>query len=264
MDRRRVSAGVLAATVLAAGLPGLALSQDEPEATLSLEGVEWTLTTLASEAVPEGVEVTLFLSGGEVVGSAGCNSYFGSYELDGASLTFPTPFGATQKLCEEPAQGVEDAYLPLLAATATWAIDEQGVLSLSDAAGTAQLVYGEAPVDITASDVDALVATLADLQAQIDEATAEVAALAAATADVDVNRLDRRLDGVEGQVDELEALVAGISSANLRRRITTLEETVARLDRTVDRFRDRILALEAASAAHEGRITALEDAEPGS
>ena len=139
--------------------------------------MEWTLTTLAGESVPDGVTTTLFLSGGEVVGNAGCNSYFGSYELDGDSLTFPNPFGSTLKFCEDPLMAVEAAYLPLLQETATWAIDEAGALSLADADGTVQLVYGEAPVDITASDVDALVATLGDLQTQIDEASAEVAAL---------------------------------------------------------------------------------------
>ena len=138
----------------------MALAQDE-DTQVTPEGVEWTLATLAGEAVPESVTTTLFMSGGEVVGDAGCNSYFGSYELDGDALTFPTPFGSTLKMCEEEAMAVEDAYLPLLQATASWAIDEEGALSLADADGAVHLVYGEATVDVTASDVDALVATLA-------------------------------------------------------------------------------------------------------
>jgi heat shock protein HslJ len=263
MDKRRLMASTLGIALLSVVVPGAALAQDELS-PLTPDGVEWTLTTLAGQDVPAEVEVTLFMSGGEVVGNAGCNSYFGSYEIEGAELSFPNPFGLTQKLCEDPAQAVEDAYLPLLQATAGWAIDEEGALSLSDAEGAVQLIYGEAPVDITASDVDALVATLADLQAQIDEATAEVAALAETTANIPVNRFDRRVTSLEQRVTRLEERMGDVNPVNLRSRVAALEETTARLDRTVDRFRDRILALEAASADHAARIAALEEAGPES
>ena len=88
MNTRKSRAGALAASMLLGALPGVALAQDA-EAEITPEGVEWTLTTLAGDAVPAEVETTLFLSGGEVVGNAGCNSYFGSYEIDGDALTFP-------------------------------------------------------------------------------------------------------------------------------------------------------------------------------
>lgn len=260
MDTRKLMAGTLGMSLLLAAAPGAALAQDE--ATLSPEGVEWTLTTLAGGAVPAEVEVTLFLSGGETVGDAGCNSYFGSYELDGDALTFPNPFGVTQKFCEGAPMEVEGAYLPLLQATATWSIDESGALSLADAEGTVQLVYGEAPVDITATDVENLVSVLEDLQGQIDEASAEVAALAAAAESIDVNRFNRRLNGVEESVAKLEEQVGSVNLSNLRRRIVALEETTARLDRTIDRFRERILALEESDKAQNERITALEDLVP--
>jgi heat shock protein HslJ len=229
--------------------------------------VEWTLTTLAGEAVPAEVEVTLFLNGGETVGNAGCNSYFGSYELDGDALTFPNPFGVTQKFCEGVPMEVEGTYLPLLQATASWSIDESGALSLADADGAVQLVYGEAPIDITATDVDALVSVLEDLQGQIDEASAEVAALAAEAASIDVNRFNRRLNNTEASVQQLEQQVGGVNVVSLRKRVVALEETTAglaettaRLDRTIDRFRDRIIALEESDKDHSRRIKALEDA----
>jgi heat shock protein HslJ len=264
MKTRQVLAGALSASLLLTGLPGLAFAQDA-ETQITPEAVEWTLATLAGEAVPEGVTTTLFMSGGEVVGDAGCNSYFGSYELDGDLLTFPTPFGSTLKLCEDEAMAVEGAYLPLLQATQSWAIDEAGALSLADADGTVQLVYGEATVDVTASDVDALVATLGDLQAQIDAAAAEVAAVAAETAAIPVNKFDKRVKTVESEVarldksvKQLENRTQGLNVQNLGRRISTLEETVARLDRTIDRFRERILALEATAQDHEQRLAELE------
>ena len=265
MKTRTVLAGAISASLLLAALPGMTLAQ-AADSGATPEGVEWALATVAGDAVPEGVSPTLFLSGGEVVGNAGCNSYFGSYELDGEALTFPNPFGVTQKLCESPAQDVEDAYLPLLQETATWAIDEDGALSLADADGAVQLVYDEATVDVTMTDVDALVATLGDLQAQIDEAAAEVAAVAAETAAIPVNKFDKRVKSVESSVTSLEKSVnqlekktKGLNVDNLKKRISVLEETVNRLDKTIDRFRDRLLALEATDKDHEQRLKALED-----
>ncbi|MEX1296831.1 MAG: META domain-containing protein [Candidatus Limnocylindrales bacterium] len=268
MKTRKLIAGTLGAALLVSALPGVVLAQDETQA-LSPEGVEWTLTTLAGEPVPEGVEVTLFLSGGEVVGNAGCNSYFGSYELSEDSLTFPNPFGVTLKLCEDELMAVEGTYLPLLQATIDWNIDDEGALSLSDEDGVVQLIYGEAPIDITMTDVEALVATLGDLQAQIDAASAEVAAVAEETAAIPVNRFDQRVSDVERRADnqgrritEVERRTEGLNVQGLQRRIAALEETVTRLDRTIDRFRDRIIALEQTAQDHEDRIAALEDEVP--
>lgn len=257
MNKRQMIAGALTASLMVSALPGLVFAQDS-DAEVTPESVEWTLSTLADETVPMEVEVTLFLSGGEVVGNAGCNSYFGSYELDGEMLTFPAPFGVTQKFCEDPAMAVEGAYLALLETTATWSIDDEGALSLADAAGAVQLIYGEAPIEVTATDVDALVATLGDLQGQIDEATAEVAALAAETAAIPVNKFDKRVTAVEKSVTQLEQKTKGLNVENLKKRISALEETVTRLDKTIDRFRDRILVLEDTAQDHEQRIEALE------
>ncbi len=266
MNTRKLIASALGASLLLSALPGVVLAQDDA-AALDPEGVEWTLTTLASEPVVEGLEVTLFLSGGEVVGNAGCNSYFGSYELTDDTLIFPNPFGVTQKLCDDAVMAVEDVYLPLLQETAGWTIDEAGALSLSDADGAVQLIYGEAPIDVTMSDVDALVATLGDLQAQIDAASAEVAAVAAETAAIPVNRFDKRVADVERRTDnqgrritEVERKTEGLNVQGLQRRIAALEETVTRLDRTIDRFRDRIIAVEQSAQDHEDRIKALEEA----
>ena len=265
MDTRKLIAGTLGMSLLIAAVPGATLAQDE--AVLSPEGVEWSLTSLAGEALPDEVEVTLFLSGGETVGNAGCNSYFGRYELDGDALTFPNPFGVTLKFCEGAPIEVENAYLPLLQGTATWSIDDAGMLSLADADGAVQLVYGEEAIDVTMSDVDALVTVLEDLQGQIEEASAEVAAIAAETAAIPVNKFDKRVAEVERRVDnqgrritEVEQRTEGLNVQGLQRRISALEETTARLDRTIDRFRDRIIALEESDTDHNKRIKALEDA----
>jgi heat shock protein HslJ/uncharacterized coiled-coil protein SlyX len=256
----------LGASLLISVLPAAAMAQDDA-AVLSPEGVEWTLATLAGEPVAEGSDITLFLSGGEVVGNAGCNSYFGSYELSGDTLTFPNPFGVSLKFCEDAVMAVENMYLPLLQDTATFALTDEGALELADSSGTVQLVYGETVVDVTMSDVDALVATLGDLQAQIDAASAEVAAVAAETAAIPVNQFDKRVADLERRTDnqgqritELERRTEGLNVQGLQRRISALEEAVTRLDRTTDRFRDRLIALEEADKVSDERIQALEDA----
>ena len=85
MTKRHIIAGVLSATLLASALPGLALGQDED--TFAAEGFTWRLDSYLVDgvmtAVPDEVEVTLLLDGGDAGGSGGCNSYFGSYEIDG-------------------------------------------------------------------------------------------------------------------------------------------------------------------------------------
>ena len=63
--------------------------------------------------VPDELMVTLLLDAGEASGSAGCNAYFGGYEITAESLAFG-PLGSTLALCEPPEQDVEDAYLALL------------------------------------------------------------------------------------------------------------------------------------------------------
>ena len=59
--------------------------------------------------VPDGVVVTLLLEDGGIGGSGGCNSYFGSYTLDGDAVTF-SEIGSTLMVCDSPAGDVETAY----------------------------------------------------------------------------------------------------------------------------------------------------------
>ena len=102
--RRRLFAGTLAVAMLVSALPGTAVGQSEPS---SPEGVEWVLTSIDAAPLPADVSVTLSLADGVAVGNAGCNSYFGAYELDGPALTFPEPFGSTMMMCDETAMSVE-------------------------------------------------------------------------------------------------------------------------------------------------------------
>jgi heat shock protein HslJ len=278
MNKRQLVAGVLGASLLATALPGLAFAQDE-EMPHAAEGVEWTLESISDgEAladVPEGVETTLFLNGGELVGNAGCNSYFGSYEIDETNLSFPNPFGMTQSICEGPAQDVEDAYMPLLESSAGWEVEE-GMLSLSDAEGTVTLVYGEPPVEITATDVDALAAELESLQAQIDEAAAAVTLLAEEAASVNVSKITKRISTNETDIAALQDKTQGLNVDNIKKRLSTAEKAITNLDnqmanvkKSLDSLdqvdknqKKRIETLEKQTKDQEDRIAALEDQAP--
>lgn len=256
MAKRQWLAPALATALMVTATSALALAQEEA-VVYPAEGVEWRLDDYASDGalveVPAGVEVTLLLSGGDVVGTAGCNSYFGSYLIDATTLSFPGPFGSTRMLCEGAAQEVEDTYLPLLSAVAGWSIDEEGSLSLSDAAGSVTLVYSEPTVIIRASDIEALSNELASLQGQIDQAEAEIAALIEAAEAANIDTLRRRVRANEQSIAEINATLS-----RFRDRIRANEEAIAEINATIGRFRNRINRLEDAVADHEERIGTLE------
>jgi len=265
MDKRQLAAAVLGASLLTAALPSLSLAQDEVQ-TFAAEDVQWLLASYVDgevvNDVAEGLEVSLLLSDGAATGSAGCNTYSGAYEIDATSLSFPTPFITTLAICEGPAQDAEDAYLPLLQGAAGWSVDEEGMLSLADADGAVTLVYGEAPVEVTGSDIVALAAELESLQQQIDTASAEVTALTEAAASVNVSKLDKRLKAVEDDVKALEKKTEGLNVNNLKNRIKANEAAVADLDKQMSNVKKRVKALEETDKDHEARISALEDPAP--
>lgn len=261
MNRRHLMAGALSASLLVSASPGLALAQDE--GPYAAEGVEWTLTAMNGVEVPEGVVVTLLMSGGDLNGNAGCNSYSGSYEIDAETLTFPNPFVATRMFCEGPAQDTEDEYLPTLQSTAGWSV-EGDMLILSDADGNEILVYGSGdaatPVEVTTDDVAALQATLEDLQAQIDVAEAEIAALVEAAAGIPLDKMENQLTRTQEQVTALEKKTEGPSNKKLDKRVTANEQAIANISNSLTKLRKRITALEEAELDHEERIAALEAA----
>jgi heat shock protein HslJ len=263
MNQRRSVAVILGAALLAGALPGLASAQDEVAAEpYPAEGIAWQLDSYAADGVavdvPAEVTVTLYLSDGDVVGNAGCNSYFGSYIIDATSLSFPTPLASTLMLCEGPGQDIETTYLATLSTVAGWTIDEVGALRLSDAEGTEILVYSEPPIDITATDVAALAQELASLQAQIDTAESEIVALTEAAESANIDKLRERTKANEDAIAELQTTVG-----KLRNRIKANEDAIAELQTTVGKLRNRIKALENSDADQEQRIEALEGLVPG-
>ena len=87
--------------------------KDNTKQEVSLEDTVWVLQSYGEPGnlkdIITDTEITAeFVSSeGTVKGSAGCNSYFGSYELEDSQLSIPGPIGATEMYCAEP-EGVMD------------------------------------------------------------------------------------------------------------------------------------------------------------
>ena len=100
----------------------------------TLEGTTWVLDDASMgslvEAVPSEARIDLTLEAGQAQGTSACNTYSGSYTLDGDQLTFG-PFAATQMACDQPLMDLEAAYLAALGDVSSYAIDAEGTLVLS-------------------------------------------------------------------------------------------------------------------------------------
>ncbi len=132
---------LLLAAVLALTACGTDSASDGPDVT-----GEWQLasgTALGAELLlPPGATATLALSGGEANGTAFCNRFFASYELDGSSFSFGD-IGSTMMGCEPDVMAAETTYLAALDAVDTAVLDG-GDLLLTGAG--VELRFGPVPV----------------------------------------------------------------------------------------------------------------------
>lgn len=112
----------------------------------SIEDTDWVLQSYGEfgnlKDVLTDTEITAeFVSSeGTVEGSAGCNSYSGSYEVKDSQLSIPGPIAATEMYCMEP-EGVmeqERQYLEILQAAKSHSV-EDGELQIN--CGGQVLVY---------------------------------------------------------------------------------------------------------------------------
>lgn len=88
----------------------LVFDEQQPPANAELEGTNWVLESFvdgdAVSSTIAGTTLTVSFEDGVITGEAGCNSFGGSYEVDGSSLT-TEEIASTLVLCEEP-EGVMD------------------------------------------------------------------------------------------------------------------------------------------------------------
>jgi len=122
-------AGIL--SVLLIVIPGLiACSTNTGEAML--EDNVWTLESYGEPGnlktvMADTVITAEFVSTEDTIkGSAGCNHYFGGYEIKGRRLSIPGPIAVTEMYCMEP-EGImdqEQEYLAILRLAENYEIDD--------------------------------------------------------------------------------------------------------------------------------------------
>jgi heat shock protein HslJ len=90
---------VIALSVLACSPP--VLGPSDP-----LRSTSWELMAYRKSRPIEGTTITAVFEEGQVRGSSGCNTYFGSYEVSGDSITVG-PLAMTEMACLEPEGAME-------------------------------------------------------------------------------------------------------------------------------------------------------------
>lgn len=92
--------------------------------TNPLEGTEWELVTINESTPIPGRPITITFEDGEVHGSAGCNSYFGSYDARSGGITFGM-LGWTAMACMDP-EGImqqEQEYMAFLSEVVAYQVE---------------------------------------------------------------------------------------------------------------------------------------------
>jgi heat shock protein HslJ len=116
-------------------------------AAAGIEGPEWQLLEVGGSPVsPLAGERRPFIrfdgTKKQASGFAGCNNFFGSYELHGSSLKFG-PLGATRMFCEGVSGEVEIRFMQALEQTRTWKLRDGALLLLKDSEVLARFTIGQ-------------------------------------------------------------------------------------------------------------------------
>jgi heat shock protein HslJ len=107
-------------------------------AIADLGGTTWSLVELGTTADLARIVPDIgFAEDGTVSGFAGCNTFSGSYTVEGSALRLG-PLATTKIGCPRPASAVEADVLASLAGVRTWSIGPDGKLVLD---GTTRLTF---------------------------------------------------------------------------------------------------------------------------
>jgi heat shock protein HslJ len=109
----------------------MALVSCKPQ-PISITNIEWKLVRLNGEDVSVNPPVTLSLDETQkkINGFAGCNRFFGGYELNQSTLKF-SGMGSTKMYCQETA-ATEDQYLKALSEVQSFKSEGEKLQLLAD------------------------------------------------------------------------------------------------------------------------------------
>ena len=118
----------------------LATPAGTPGAEITLENTHWSFVSFGSpdgeENLIKEAEITLMLADGKVGGFGGCNSYGGTYEVDGNNISIDQ-ITSTLRACADPeATEQEQRYLQALESTNRFELNgNQLVITYDDGSG---------------------------------------------------------------------------------------------------------------------------------
>jgi heat shock protein HslJ len=135
------AAACTAAASPSAGGAGAGASPTRPLTDPDLIGTEWILGDLPGQVLADVRPTVSFSGDGTVSGNAGCNTFSGTYTIDGSTLTFG-PLATTRIACEGAAGTLEAAYVAALQATTAYELTDAGELKLTS--GTTTLTFTKA------------------------------------------------------------------------------------------------------------------------
>jgi heat shock protein HslJ len=115
------SSATIFAAVLLAGCSSAVLEQQHGYRVVSISGAPVSADTHLSLTLDND---------GRVYGNAGCNHFFGSYQLQGKALSFGQ-LGSTRRMCPEAAMKQEKAFLERLARNTRWSNKDGQIRLLS-------------------------------------------------------------------------------------------------------------------------------------
>jgi len=112
--------GIVALALMACSLPAM-VSADP------LEGTSWELTTYRGTRPIEGTTISAQFEEGQLRGSAGCNTYFGSYKISGGTISVG-PLAWTEMACLQPEGSMEQemVYLEFLGEAKSFLLTDEG------------------------------------------------------------------------------------------------------------------------------------------
>jgi heat shock protein HslJ len=107
----------------------------------SLTGTQWALVAMQGQPPLPGTAPSAEFTEREIIGSTGCNRYFGSYEITNGGMTI-SQVGATEQYCVDPdgAMEQEKAFLAALTSVTGYRMMANR-LELLDAAGDVVLTF---------------------------------------------------------------------------------------------------------------------------